>query len=339
MGLIHGEGFEVNNHTTWLARRYDPSSTLASNTFPAGRIHGKAWTPAGSNARTKNKGVQNETIVGFGLRSVQTGGTTTIARFFRSTVQQCRINVRNTSSSTYVLDLVNGGGSTLATSSTLAINAWYYIECQINFHATTGSVQFRIDTVNDASASSINTTGTGGVTGADQMELTGSGQDVDDWYWLSTTGGTYTTFLGDRTLEGIYPNSDGAVLDFTPSSGTDHYALLLDNPVYNASHDTSYVSSNTAGHRDLVGMTNLSVLQSTIDALFTITTAKLDVLGSRTLRAIIRSGSTIYNGASQGINTVAFESFDDIWEQDPDAAGSWTIATINAVQTGFELVS
>lgn len=337
--LLHAEGFEVNRHATWLARAYDPSSSITSNSFQAGRIHGFSWTPNSSNLRVRAIAAQNETVLGFGLRHNASSGTYTIARFFRNTVTQCRLQIRHTTSSTYVIDLVNGGGVTLATTSTLAINAWYYIEVKINFHASTGSCQFRIDTVNDASASNVDTTGTGGVTGTDQMEMTGTSQNLDDWYWLSTTGGTLTDFLGDRTLEGIYPDSDGAVLDFTPSSGTTHWNLLLDDPGYVLAHDSSYVSSNTSGHRDLVGMTNLSVLQSTIDALITCTTVRLDVLGSRTLRGLVRSGGTIYNGPNRTINTVTFESFYTIWEQDPDVADAWTIASINNVQTGFELVS
>ena len=338
--LLHAEGFEVNRHATWLARAYDPSSTFSSLSFQVGRIHGFSCSPGNnSNLRVRAIAAQNETVLGFGLRCVSIS-TTTIARFFRNMVTQCRLQVRGTSGSTYVIDLVNGGGVPLATTSTLAVNAWYYIEVKINFHASTGSCQFRIDTVNDASVSNVNTTGTGGVTGTDQMEMAGSaGQNLDDWYWLSTTGGTHTDFLGDRTLEGIYPDSDGAVLDFTPSSGTTHWNLLLDAPGYVLAHDSSYVSSNTSGHRDLVGMTNLSVLQSTIDALITCTTVRLDVLGSRTLRGLVRSGGTIYNGPNRTINTVAFESFYTIWEQDPDVADAWTIASINNVQTGFELVS
>src|SRR5690606_41026843 len=111
--LLHAEGFEVNRHATWLARAYDPSSTLSSSAFPAGRIHGFSFTPKGSNLRVRAVAAQNETVLGFGLRSAPVGGTITIARFFRNTVTQCQLRIRPTTGSTYVIDLVNGGGATL----------------------------------------------------------------------------------------------------------------------------------------------------------------------------------------------------------------------------------
>lgn len=73
---------------------------------------------------------------------------------------------------------------------------------------------------------------------------------VDDLYLSDILPSTYgalalpdvnADFLGDVQVEVLYPDADGTYTDFTPSEGTDHYALL-DEPLLD---ESDYVTSQS----------------------------------------------------------------------------------------------
>ena len=71
----------------------------------------------------------------------------------------------------------------------------------------------------------------------------------------------YLSMVPERRVETLYPNADGATLGLTPSTGTDHFALI-DEAQMDAS---DYLAGSTVGQMDEFQLTDLSNIPRSID--------------------------------------------------------------------------
>ncbi len=68
------------------------------------------------------------------------------------------------------------------------------------------------------------------------------------------------------------------------------------------------------------------------------TAARKDDAGSRSLRALIRSGATTANGATRVLGT-SYALYDDRFETDPATGTAWTKAGVDALEAGVEVTA
>jgi hypothetical protein len=66
------------------------------------------------------------------------------------------------------------------------------------------------------------------------------------------------------------------------------------------------------------------------------TVARKDDAGSRSLRAVLKSGATTANDATLG---TLYAVYDDRFEVDPATGTAWTKAAVDARQAGVEVVA
>ena len=69
-----------------------------------------------------------------------------------------------------------------------------------------------------------------------------------------------------------------------------------------------------------------------------ITIARKDDAGSRSLRAVLKSGATTANGATRVLST-SYAVYDAWFEVDPATGASWTKAGVDAIEAGAEAVA
>ena len=150
-------------------------------------------------------------------------------------------------------------------------------------------------------------------------------------YVCDTGGGRNDDFLGDVKVVTLRPNADTAQADFTPSAGSAHYSLVAEAP--DDDGDASYVESGTVGHKDLYGYQDLTGTPAAIMAVQVATVARKDDAGSRSLRAVLKSGATTANGATRVLGT-SYALYDDRFEVDPATEAAWTKAGVDALQAG-----
>ena len=135
------------------------------------------------------------------------------------------------------------------------LNSYFYVEIKVVIHDTTGSVAIHVDEVAvtfNASLTGIDTRNAGTTGIVDRFVLNGSSVApnviVDDLYLCDDSGSTNNDFLGICAVERLMPETgNGDHTDFTCSTGSDHGALVDDNP---PTDDTDYNSSTTVGHQD-----------------------------------------------------------------------------------------
>lgn len=140
------------------------------------------------------------------------------------------------------------------------------------------------------------------------------------------------TFLGDVRMVKSRPSAAGASTQFTPDSGS-NYARVNESP-YSAAN---YVSSATSGQVDSYVMEDLPASINTVYAVKSGMVAKNPDGGLAQVKNMVRHsgvnhyGSQVILGASDAI----IQTF---WEQNPGTSAPWTVANVNALESGMQRV-
>lgn len=300
-----------------------------------GRLAGQC-ARLGSTTTSKNfPGTYTTAICGFAFR-INTIGVTTTAIFTlrATTTNTCQIVITTLGK----LEVRNSSNTTIATSTvTLAANNWYFIEAKFVINGASGSVRLDINGGADIGT----TTGNFGSTGVDNVLLTSSGggvnYDFDDIRVGNGTTGSLADFLGDTRVEAIVPTADGASEAWTPSTGSDSYALVDEMSGTFPNGDTDYLSSSTANQRSTFDMGTLSVSAGSVYALQTNMYARKDDAGTREIASVIRHGGTDYDGTTKSLSTT-YAYYSQVYEAMPNA-DALSISNVNAAEFGIKLVT
>lgn len=242
-----------------------------------------------------------------------------------------------------------------ANSGTLVATSEYALNTGVRYYfvihpiiGETGSCAMRVDGTEILSAAQTTADNRGQNTTADvdtfDVALGGDGEIDDVVVWdTSTTDGwgnpdPLYSWVGDLRVYPLSPvTPDTAQTDFTPSTGSDNFALVDEK----ALSDTDYVSSTIVGHQDLYNMEDLT---GTVGAIYGVqlnVCAQKDQPDTRTLTGQILpgdGGATVADGDTHTLTT-AWKIHRDIWGTNPADDAVWEEADVNAIVTGFELAS
>jgi hypothetical protein len=333
------EGFEVDGaNATAMARKYDAAAGTGST--DTGRLHGVAMS-VDSSTRFRTRSLTSPTgtiTIGFGFKD---GAVSNPSEDFEIVIlngvsEQLNLVTVQVDTTHFRFDLYRGA-TLLDSSASYSVLNWHYFEFQaVIATGTGGSYEFRHNETLDFSGSSVNTASSGSANW-DVVDFnnvgTGTSIRLDDIYILDGTGSANNDFLGDCVIEGRLPTADGTPTDWTPSSGSDHYALLDDT------NDGTYVSTSTPTDIDYFTFDSLSFITGTIHGVQAMATMSLDVLGSRGARLKALSVAATDNGSTQTIASTNYSTVWEIFETDPNTAAAWSISAVDAASFGFELVS
>lgn len=279
--------------------------------------------------------------VGFAFKASAIPTTTcVIAALLDVGSTQCdlRFNTDGTLSVTRNGTAVTGGTS----SFTLLSATWYYIELKATIADSIGANTCKVrvngsDVITVTTGQDIQATAN---STANQLLLGQSANagavytyDYCDLYVCDASGSVNNDFLGDCRVECLLPSGAGTNTAFTASTGA-NYTCVDENP---ATDDTDYVESSTATQKDTYAMGNLSSTANAVYGVQTCMTARKTDAGARSVAAVVRSGSTDYDGATVSLADT-YSILTEIRETDPNN-GSWTPTTVNAMEAGIKLVS
>ena len=254
----------------------------------------------------------------------------------------------DTSSTQLVVDFLEDGtifidrysGNRLATSDpgVLIANTWQYLEIKITIHNSTGSVALRINGVEVASASGIDTQYTGNAY-VNIFRLSGSGSTydtyIDDLYICDDSGSKNNDFLGDINITTLYPNADGTYSQFTPSSGSDHYALVDEAQLTN--DDADYTESSTAGNKETFTFETYSGT-TTILAVQSCMAVKNTDAGTLNVQPVLISGtSPTETDGSNYLLPSTTKCMMSIYEKEPIDDVDWTASKVNSSEFGLRI--
>lgn len=352
MALLFYEGFDfpaANEppEATWTWLDWNGGTTNWS--YVAGRFAGSrainctnyARKPLGTNAATVIAGVA------FKRQDANwpAGGDTAMnfIHFLDAATKQIEVRLMRGVVSGFRFQIWRGA-TLLVTSADLMIStgSYYYLEAKVTLHASAGSIEVRLNSapiagltltgINTISTANAYANAVGFASGAQGGSY---GTHFDDIYCCDATGvWPWTDFLGEIRVETLALTSD-VTKAFTPSTGTDNYAVIDELPMSIA----DFLSGSTTPLVDEYGLANLSTTPATIYAAGVVHNFDKTDVGVRTVRTGLRAGATILNGASRAPEVTPRRTWQDFWVADPNTGIPWTPAAINALQVRLENVT
>ena len=236
--------------------------------------------------------------------------------------------------------LITRNGTTLATSTnSILVDIWYYLELKVTIdNSPNGQATLKVNGVTWASVVNGDTQATANAS-ANQVKcnhvLATSSTLYDDLYVCDDQGSYNKDFLGDVRVECIMPDGAGATADWDPSAGA-NYECVDEIP---PDSDTTYVSTATATEVDTYEFDDVTPTTGTVLAVVTYMFARKDDAGARVINSVVRPVATDYaSGASHSVGD-SYAYYSDIYEENEEVAGVWTIATVNASEFGVKLES
>lgn len=279
-------------------------------------------------------------VVGFAVKmdllgNAQAGGSCLVSLYSDATMM-LELRVSNLG----VLTVTRARTTVLATSTyRVPSAAWVYLEFKFVISDTVGSVEVRANGVQVISASGIDTRN-GTPTTVNRLYCANGGETYseiqaryDDMYMLDLSGSENNDFLGDVKVETLHPAAAGAHTDFTPSAGSNYQNVDDAAP----DDDTTYNSSATAAAKDTFALGDL-VASGVVRGVQHDMRLRKDDAGGRTAHALLRSGGADAAG-SDVVVLDTYQTVQALWEQNPATSAPWTIADVNALEAGYELVS
>jgi len=214
--------------------------------------------------------------------------------------------------------------------NTIAINTGYHIVVTVTVSDSVGVVTV---TVNGSSTGWHALTGqdtqNGGAAQISAFGIGGThngGSVFFDDVWMAATN------LGDCRVTPINASTgDGALADFTPSTGSDNGAMVDENP---PDSDTTYNSSTTAGNRDTYDFPASGIVGSTLHGLKLHNYARKNDAGTVSIRPVIRIGGVNYEGTEQFMPTT-YSHVTQQYDISPATSVDWTVAEIDGAQFGI----
>lgn len=331
MALILAEGFdhEAYNSGGVGGNNMQQKGWMVNDTFAyvPGRFPYAPWSrgfeAAIIDAGTTKvlPGAYTSLICGFGVK-IQSGSGVPFFNFGDC----CQVGLDSLNR----LTLYNDSGSIIATGTTqLNHEVWYYIEVKCD---TSGHAEVHLNgfpeipsTAGSFDTSIIYIQWLWQVLGAVTVS-------IDDVYVVDTTDGSGpTTFLGDVVVETFFPTSDGHYTQWTPKTGTDHFAMV-DETTFDG--EATYNYDNTVGHKDSYGIGS-ALAATTIYAVQVNLAARKQDSGTRGVKALVRQSATDYLSDEFGLST-DWSIFSWLLNKDPTGA-DWLYTTVNTDEYGVDV--
>lgn len=204
---------------------------------------------------------------------------------------------------------------------------WQYVEIALDTSAGTFEARLNGDIVDSASSLSFDSINDTLCLGVQTYPY------FDDFYVCDGTGSKNNSFLGPRKVVTIRPTADvGGFQDWTPSTGTDHYAMVDEDQ---CNDDTDYVSETDTDETDLFEMDNVSSVLSEVDGMMVYADARKDD-GDVNLRLPIRLSAVIDEGSSILVSETSYTGKHRISEDKP-GSGDWIPSDVDSTQIGVKV--
>jgi len=238
---------------------------------------------------------------------------------------------------------IHRGTTTLVSTALMAVNKWHYVAFKIFLDNTTGTVDIYLDGILSESASSIDTIDAGGGATIQHVYIefpSGIYMAIDDVYFGDDSGSDLTDVVTVASIETLLPDGAGSSTQFSPdgaaSPSGDNYQNVNGST---KDDDTTYNTSSTATHKDMFTMGSMSASSGTVYAVQVKGAYAKQDAGYREVRNVLLSNATTSNGATKGVIYSDYQTNADIFENDPDGGGNWTVSAVNAIEAGYEIVS
>lgn len=231
-------------------------------------------------------------------------------------------------------------GSSAVGSVEIGPYVWGYIEVRIFVDDTNGYVELLFNGLRILELTGVDTQYQTASNFIDRVAFcwayayTGTAEIYfDDLYTFSDDSSTLTTqeCIGDARVLPVAPISVGAYSQLTPSSGTDHVALVDENPFSTA----DYVGSAVSGVKETFKFTGLAGWPYIHGVKSVLGCFKSDA-GLRSVKPLIKSGAVETVAGNKAVAT-DLSYINEIYKDDPNTGTSWTTEGLGDAEFGAEV--
>lgn len=233
----------------------------------------------------------------------------------------------------------NNTVTTIYTSPNEAVvaNSFQHVEFVCRCHDTAGYVGIAVNGRVIADVSGLDTRG-GAAAVFDMVQqarngyvgnpFQAPGMDVDDLFIRDNRGTTNNTgFLGDRQVQTMYPDADGAAQDWTRSNTAIPAFDVINDPY----SDTDNIAATAPNQVAEFGLQDLPPEVTNVAGVMTLARVRKSDAGDARLQVSLVSGGSADPGEDRPITT-AYTYWADISEYDPATGLKWTPSAVNAAQ-------
>ena len=246
------------------------------------------------------------------------------------------INIALFFNSNGTIRIVNGDNQLLATTSaSVSILTKVHFEIKMVCNGVSGEFHIKINGGAAESWTGIDTKQ--GTAAAEYASVTFKGtgtgayllfRDIMIWNDSGTEWNDWMGVQGSRLRD---PDGDTAQADWTRSAGTTNSENVDETPI---DGDTSYVQSNTSGHKDEYTLENTPAEIGTITGVVVFNYAKKTTTGTQSQKLIADDGTT----EQQGVSKFMTEDYRHYLEFFPDnGVSSWTPGVFDGTVAGMVL--
>ena len=216
-------------------------------------------------------------------------------------------------------------GVEVATGSIRVVNAYHHISIHLKTDSTL-TIETKIDGISDIHYADSPIGGQLSFI-TFLMVASGGGQGFYFDDIAIGSGG----WLGDIRIEAIIPDSDTATAQWTPSTGSDNYAMVDEIPP----NDSDFVYTETNSDRDVYTLSDWIGLHKIPVAIVQWLRAWKGSADSQDIKMITVSGATTVL-STPILVTSSPKMYKQILERDPDGDIPWTESSINDLKIGQE---
>jgi hypothetical protein len=221
-------------------------------------------------------------------------------------------------------------------ASVFPLGVWVWLSVRIVISNTAGIIEVR-NGVGDVllNLTGLNTQATANPHVNAVGFLEGSIKAIDDVFLMDTSGATFNGHLTERAIRTLFPAADGTTLDWTANGASARWDCVNEQT---PDDDTTYLSSGTVGQVNLSALSDMATAETGIEAVIVQHRSRKDDVGARSVRGLLRTGGTNYNGATVALAS-GYVNVADKWELNPTTSSPFTRTEVDALEAGVEVVS
>jgi hypothetical protein len=161
----------------------------------------------------------------------------------------------------------------------------------------------------------------------------GNEWDWDDIVVYDASGSFLNALITqDLKIETLRPVADDGVHAWSPSAGSDHYALVDEA----APADSDYLTASVAGTRDLFAIADPAAAPQTAYALVVNARGRRTDVGAKNLRPLVKVNAAEDLAANLALSNQVTTLQHPVY-RNPEGAVPWTGASLNAALLGIEV--
>lgn len=340
MALLFFDGFDHYN-TIDMKKKWDGPGTITAGVGRLGTAGMNSPSPA--LVWTAVPAADATVVVGFAVKPVLSSAGNSTMRICDEMAADTQIDLTTNTDGSIQIERAT---TEIARSApgVLVAGVHQYIEMKAVIDNTVGSVEVRVDGVTVIAASGLDTQATSRARWS--IFALGNGNGLDDVYVCDGTGAApFNDFLGDVHVDTLFPLTDaeqpGTHAQFTPSTGTDHGALVDEvAPGTPASDD--YNAAPTAGLRETYRFDPATVGAAVFGLQVMALAAKTETQMVQCAALLIvdgvtHQGETKYPSVNRPVTgtTIGYEYLREVFQVNPNTGAIWAVTTLADIEAGL----